>query len=310
MRKVGNRKNCGEKERDEGLMIDAKVNVNGDINDAKSAVVSVFDHGLLFGDGVYETLRTYNRRVFLVHRHLARLRASAEALGIPIAITDAEFIARIDATIQKVVTQKEHYIRILHTRGIGDLSYDPAACAEPTTIIIVKPHLENPLDLVASGISIILSSILRNHRLSINPKIKSNNLLNNVLAMQEAIRAGAHEALMKNQRGEISECAQSNFFLVRDGRVLTPSLESGLLEGVTRNFIFELGKEVGISIRETVLNDNDLAKAEEMFITSTTREILPVTKIDNRSIGSNGPGQLTMALARAFRKKVTELSSL
>ena len=290
-------------------MVDATVNVNGRISSAGSAVVSVFDNGLLFGDGVYETLRTYNHRPFLLRQHLARLRASAGAIAIPVPLTDDEFAARIDATMNVTDIRGERYIRVLHTRGLGDLSYDPKACVEPTTIIIVKPHRENPPDAVASGIAIILSTVLRNHPQAISPRIKSNNLLNNALAIQEAIRAGADEALMRNHRGEVSECAQSNFFLVRDGEALTPSLDAGLLEGVTRNFVFELGEQLNIRVRAAVLHDADLADADEMFITSTTREILPVTRIDSRPVGSGRPGPVTMALAEAFRRRAVEQSS-
>ena len=288
--------------------MDATVNVNGRITDAKSAIVSVFDHGFLFGDGVYETLRTYNQRPFLLDRHLDRLRRSADAIALSVPLADDAFRARIDATMSAANIADERYIRILHTRGVGDLSYSPDACQEPTTIIIVKPHQENATDLLKRGISIIVSKVLRNHPGAINPKIKSNNLLNNALAMREAIRAGANEALMRNHRGELSECAQSNFFLVRHGVALTPSLDAGLLEGVTRNFIFEVGAQVNISVRATVLQDVDLAEADEMFITSTTREILPITRIDRRPVGAGQPGPITLALARGFRRRVDELS--
>lgn len=289
-------------------MNDAYVNVNGTISEGRSAMVSVFDHGFLFGEGVYETLRTYHQQPFLLDRHLHRLRASAEGIGLVVPIDDHEFADRIASTMRAVVTELERYIRLLITRGVGDLSYDPRACPQPTIVIIVKPHAENPEASVTGGIGIVLSSVLRNHPGTVNPRIKSNNLLNNALAMQEALRAGAQEALMKNHRGELSECSQSNFFLVRNGTAYTPSLEAGLLEGVTRNFLFEIGAAVGVPVKDAVLHEADLETADEMFITSTTREVLPVTTLDGRPVGSGRPGPVTRTLADAFRRRALDLT--
>ncbi len=286
----------------------ATVSVNGRISDAESAMVSVFDHGFLFGEGVYETLRTYNARPFLLGRHLLRLRASATAIAMRLPLEDEVFARRIDETAEAARISGERYIRLLVTRGVGELSYDPSSCSTPTVVIIVRPYIETPAEVLTGGVSIIISSVVRNHPKAINPLIKSNNLLNNALAMQEAIRLGASEALMRNHRGELSECAQSNFFLVRDGEALTPSLEAGLLEGVTRNFVFEVGAEVGIPVRETVLHDTDLLTADEMFITSTIREVMPVSKIDDRTVGSGEAGPVTRALRDALKRKAYELS--
>ena len=288
--------------------MNTSVYVNGTITDGKSATISVLDHGFLYGEGVYETLRTYHRRPFLLTRHLKRLRASAEKIDLPILQEDNEITDSIFKTMNHAALDCEQYIRILITRGFGELSYDPSTCPKPTLVIIVKPHSENSPDTFDQGIPVITSSVIRNHPLAINPLIKSNNLLNNALAMQEAIRRGAQEALMKNYRGEISECAQSNFFLVREGIVNTPPLESGLLEGVTRNFVFEVAKEIGIATRESVLNAEDLGSAEEMFITSTTREVVPVTQLDNQPVGSGSPGPITKKLASAFRSKAEAIT--
>ena len=289
-------------------MNDAIVNVNGTISDARSAVVSVFDHGFLFGEGVYETLRTYNHIPFLLDRHLRRLRASAEGIGLSVPLTDLDFGKRIHDTMTTANISDESYIRLVVTRGVGELSYDPGTCPHPTIVMIVKPHAETSADVLNRGIGIVVSSVLRNHPESVNPRIKSNNLLNNALAMQDALRAGAEEALMRNHRGEISECAQSNFFLVRQGEAITPSLESGLLEGITRNFLFDVGKTIGVPVRDAILRDSDLETADEMFITSTTREILPVTSIDHRLVGAGTPGPVTRALADAFRRRANELT--
>ena len=289
-------------------MNNATVNVNGRISSGTSAVVSVFDHGFLFGAGIYETLRTYHRAPFLLDRHLRRLRASADAIGLSVPLGDGQFAARIDETMAAAEGAGESYVRLVLTRGVGALSYDPAVCPEPTVVVIVMPHVEPPPALRAEGIQVTVSSVIRNHPRALDPRIKSNNLLNNALAMQEALRRGAGEALMRNHRGELSECAQSNFFLVRRGEALTPPLESGLLEGVTRNFLFEIGQAAGVPVRETVLRDADLGTADEAFVTSSTREVLPVTAIDGRQVGAARPGPVTRALAREYRRQALALT--
>lgn len=289
-------------------MNNATVNVNGRISNGTSAVVSVFDHGFLFGAGIYETLRTYHRAPFLLDRHLRRLRASADAIGLSVPLGDGQFAARIDETMAAAEEAGESYVRLVVTRGVGALSYDPAVCPEPTVVVIVMPHVELPPALRADGIQVTVSSVIRNHPRALDPRIKSNNLLNNALAMQEALRRGASEALMRNHRGELSECAQSNFFLVRRGEALTPPLESGLLEGVTRNFLFEIGRVAGVPVRETVLRDADLGTADEAFVTSSTREVLPVTAIDGRQVGAARPGPVTRALAREYRRRALALT--
>ena len=281
------------------------VNVNGRLTDDRHATISVFDHGFLYGEGVYETLRTYNRRPFLLDRHLGRLRASAAAIGLAVPLDDAAFGARIAATMAAVDTAEppERYVRLVLTRGVGDLSYDPVSCPEPSLVIIVRPHREIEPAVQARGVKVLVSSIVRNHPEALSPRIKSNNLLNNALAMQEALRAGADEALMCNYRGEIAECAQSNVFLVRGGEALTPPLATGLLEGVTRNFLFEIGPGAGIPVRERTLRLAEIETADEIFITSTTREVLPVTTLDGRPVGAGTPGPVTRALADAFRRR-------
>lgn len=286
----------------------AAVNVNGRITDGSSAVVPAFDHGFLFGEGIYETLRTYNRAAFLLDRHFRRLHASAGAIGLTVPLDDAQFAARIDDTMAAVDGDGELYIRLIVTRGAGELSYDPRACPDPTIVVIVMPFIEPAAALRMDGIAIIVSSVIRNHPLALDPRIKSNNLLNNALAMQEAFRRDAAEALMRNHRGEFSECAQSNFFLVRQGEALTPPLDAGLLEGVTRNFLFEVGRSSGVPVRETVLRDADLETADEAFITSTTRGVLPVTSIDGRAVSSGRPGPVTRALADGYDRRADALT--
>jgi branched-chain amino acid aminotransferase len=284
----------------------AIINVNGRITGEKDAVISVFDHGFLYGEGVYETLRTYNGEPFLLDRHLARLRRSAAMISLEVPLTDAGFRRDIDKTVAAASSEAsprtEWYIRVLLTRGIGDLTYDPAATPTPSMVIIVKPHVEPPEELYRNGVRVIVSSIVRNHPDTVNPMIKSNNLMNCALAMQEGYRRGAFEVIMRNYRGELAECSVSNLFVVSGGKVLTPPLSAGLLPGITREFLFEIGQSAGIPFDEAVLRDEDLFGADEVFLTSTTREIMPIVRVDDAVIGSGVPGPVTNTLRKAFRK--------
>jgi branched-chain amino acid aminotransferase len=284
--------------------MNAIVFVNGTITDAAKASVPVFDHGFLYGEGIYETLRTYHREPFLFDRHIRRLRRSASLLALPVPYDDAMLFAHVRRTMAALPDQGEAYIRILLTRGVGELSYNPAACPTPTLVIIVKPFPGQPERTFTEGIRIALVGVRRNHPQALNPIIKSNNLLNNALAMQEAIRQQGEEALMLNQAGEIAECAQSNFFLVRGGRVLTPPLTAGLLAGVTREFVMEIARGLGLDASETRLTPDDLRTADEAFLTGTTREVTPVVAVDDLTIGSGRPGDITARLLGAFRSKV------
>jgi branched-chain amino acid aminotransferase len=290
------------------MPIRGAVYVNGRIAPAAEAVVPVYDHGFLYGEGVYETLRTYNHVPFLYDRHMRRLRKSAAALHLDVPFDDATLLAWIDQTVAAAGPMDEEYIRILLTRGIGELNYDPKSTPAPTVVIIVKPIEPAPARLETEGIRISLVPILRNHPGSVNPLIKSNNLLNNALAMQEAYRRAGEEGLMCNYRGELSECSQANFFMVRDGVVLTPKSSAGLLEGITREFVFEVGKDAGIDVRDETLFPGDLDTAAEAFITSTTRELTPVTRIDDRILGNGRPGPITLRLLQAYRTRAHELT--
>jgi branched-chain amino acid aminotransferase len=280
------------------------VNVNGRVFDQEHAVVSVFDHGFLYGEGVYETLRTFGGQPFLFDRHMRRLRNSSGMLALTVPLGDGDLLARCRETMRAAGLgdgpHNEAYIRVMLTRGIGELSYDPAACPTPTVVIIVKPQIDLPAATYEQGVTIALVDIVRNHPGSVSPLIKSNNLLNNALAMQEAARRGAFEGVMRNFRGELAECTTSNLFIVRGGAALTPPLESGLLPGITRAFLFEVGAEEGIPVRETVLRDSDLLTADEVFFTSTTRGVVPATKVDNHVVGTGAPGPVTRALGAAY----------
>ena len=284
------------------------VYVNGVVRPAAEASVSVYDHGFLYGEGVYETLRTYHRVPFLFDRHMRRLRASAGYLHLEVPYTDAAVRGWIDETVDAAGELDEAYIRILHTRGVGELTYDLKATPTPTLVIIVKPLDEAPARVLQEGIKISLVPVMRNHPASVNPIIKSNNLLNNALAMQEANRRGGEEGLMCNYRGELSECAQSNFFMVRGGVVLTPKSEAGLLEGITRAFLFDVGRDLGVEVRDETLFPRDLDTADEAFVTSTTRELSPVTRIDERVIGNGRPGAVTLRLLDGYRRRAREMT--
>lgn len=284
------------------------VYVNGKIAPADQAVVPVYDHGFVYGEGVYETLRTYNKVPFLYDRHMRRLRASAERLLLDVPYDDRTMLTWIDQTVAAAGPLDEAYIRILHTRGVGELNYDPKSTPAPTTVVIVKPFEAPAARVFTDGIRISLVDMLRNHPKSVNPIIKSNNLLNNALAMQMAYRSGAEEALMCNFRGELTECSQANFFLVRRGAVLTPKSEAGLLEGVTRGFLFEIGRDIGVDVREETLHPKDLESADEMFITSTTRELSPVVNVDGRVVGAGKPGPITQQLLARYQARARELS--
>jgi len=284
------------------------VYVNGRITPADQAVVPVYDHGFVYGEGVYETMRTYNRVPFLYDRHMRRLRQSSDRILLDVPFDDKAMSAWIDKTVEAAGPLDEAYVRVLHTRGVGDLSYDLKSTPAPTTVIIVKPFDAYPPRVYNDGIRISLVDMLRNHPRSVNPIIKSNNLMNNALAMQAAYRSGAEEGLMCNYRGELTECSQSNFFLVRGGAALTPRSEAGILEGVTRAFLFELGRELGIDVREETLTPKDLETADEMFITSTTRELSPVVNVDGRVVGTGKPGPITRKLTELYQKRAQELT--
>jgi branched-chain amino acid aminotransferase len=284
------------------------VYVNGTITPADQAVVPVYDHGFVYGEGVYEVFRTYHRVPFLYDRHMRRLRQSAERLVLEVPFDDATLLRWIEQTMAAAGELSEAYVRVLLTRGVGELSYGLEATPRPTTVIIVKPFDPPPARVSEDGIRISLVDMLRNHPKSVNPLIKANNLLNNALAMQAAHRAGAEEALMCNYRGELSECAQSNFFMVRGGAAITPPCAAGLLEGITRNFVFELGRELGIEVREETLRPADLETADEMFITSTTRELSPVVNVDGRVVGSGKPGPVTKKILQRYRERTARES--
>jgi branched-chain amino acid aminotransferase len=235
---------------------------------------------------------------------------------LDVPFSDAEFLRRsVDTMIAAGLGRKsdatvaEAYIRILLTRGIGDLTYDPAATPVPSVVVIVKPLPIPAESQFRDGVKVCMVDIIRNHPRSVNPLIKSNNLLNNALCMQEAMRKGGVEGVFRNYKGELSECSQSNLFIVKDGVVRTPPLDAGLLAGITRGFVFELGQTCGIRVEEAALRDQDLFAADEAFFTSTTKELMPIVQVDDHVIGSGRPGPTTQRLLAEYRRRAHAMST-
>jgi branched-chain amino acid aminotransferase len=283
--------------------------VNGRVCAEQDAQISIFDHGFLYGEGVYEVLRTYKGTLFLADRHFRRLRTSASMITLDVGMTDAALEAVIGETMEAFraragapVPGQELYVRLLVTRGLGQMTYEPSASPRPSIVVIVKPLVPPPLAAYREGVAVSLVSVMRNHPRSLDPRIKSNNLLNNVLAMQEALRRGAFfEAVMRNHRGELAECSQSNLFVVKNGVACTPALDAGLLAGITREFVEDIAADAGVRTVDAVLHDEDLLGADEAFLTSTTREIVPIVRVDDHRIGTGLPGPVTLRLLDAYR---------
>jgi branched-chain amino acid aminotransferase len=288
------------------------VNVNGRITPPDEAMVPALDHGFLYGEGVYEVCRTYHGQPFLFDRHMRRLRESAARLVLPVPWSDEELGAEVERTLTAAGLSgraaASGYVRLVVTRGVGELSYDPASCRQSSLVVIVRPHVPPPPEVYDSGVAVALVSTVRNHPAALNPIIKSNNLLNNALAMQEALRMQGFEAVMRNQRGELAECSQSNLFVVKRGEALTPPIEAGLLAGITRAFVIEIARGAGVPAREAVLGDDDLFGADEAFLTSTTREIVPIVRVNDETIGTGCPGPVTRSLLDAYRRAADDLT--
>jgi len=275
--------------------------VNGNVVPAEQARVSVMDNGFTFGDAVYETLRTYGGRPFHLDRHLERLRASAGRLGIEAPAGDELFARRLDDLLARAGND-ESYIRIILTRGEGDISYRFDRVKGPTLVMVVKPFEPPPARDYAEGIPIVIASVRRNHPRALDPAIKSNNLLNNILAVREGQARGAAEAILLNDMGEVAEGASSNIFVVKGGAVSTPPLGAGILPGITRRLVLDLCRELGIPAGEEPLVAADLFAADEVFITSTTKEAAPVRTIDGKPVGDGRPGPVHERILQAYRE--------
>jgi branched-chain amino acid aminotransferase len=274
--------------------------VNGVVTPAAEARVSVLDNGFTFGDAVYETLRTYGGRPFHLGRHLDRLRASAAGLRIPLPLPDGELRARVDALLA-ASGNEESYLRIIVSRGVGDISYAFERVQGPTVVLVTKPYQPLPDEAYRDGVAVIVSAVRRNHPLALDPALKCCNLLNNALAMQEARERGALEPIMLNHDGDVAEGAGSNVFLVKDGVLVTPPLSAGILAGVTRAVVLERAAALGVPLREAVVDVPELLAADEVFITSSLKELVPVRTVDGVTIGGGRPGPVTRRLLADFR---------
>src|SRR5688572_4161428 len=254
-----------------------KVYINGKLYDKADARISVYDHGLLYGDGVFEGIRVYHGKVFRLKEHVHRLFESARAIKLEIPLSPEEMCKAIEDTVA-VNKKRDGYIRPLVTRGAGTLGLDPRKTSDPQVIIIVDDITMYPPELYENGMEIVTVSTIRNHPNAVNPRIKSLNYLNNILAKVEGQLAGCMEALMLNHKGEIAECTGDNIFLVKSGTLRTPSIEAGILEGITRNAVIELARQARIEVEELPLTRHDVYTAEECFLTGTAAEVIPVVK--------------------------------
>ena len=280
-----------------------QIYLDGEWHGRETATVSVFDHGLLYGDGVFEGIRVYARRIFRLEAHLDRLYASARALALDIPLS-LDAMANVVREAVRRNRAGDAYIRLVVTRGVGDLGIDPRSCPHPSVIVIVTDIRVYPPDLYAHGVKVVTSATRQVSHESVDPRVKSLNYLKNVLAKLDALHAGAHEAIMLNAEGFIAECTADNLFVVRGGRVLTPAPQDGALEGITRDAVLRLAAAHGIASAEARLTRYDVYTADECFVTGTGAELMPVAEVDGRRVGTGRPGPVTQRLTDAFHALV------
>ncbi len=282
-------------------MSSPQVYINGKLYDKADAKISVYDHGLLYGDGVFEGIRIYDGKVFRLKEHVDRLFESAKAIKLEIPMTREQMVKAIQDTVN-VNNKTNGYIRPVVTRGAGTLGLDPRKTSDPQIIIIVDDISLYPPELYENGMEIATVATIRNHPAALNPRIKSLNYLNNILAKIEGIQQGCLESLMLNHKGEIAECTGDNIFLIKDGHLRTPPIDAGVLAGITRDAVIGLAKEARIPVDEISLTRHDVFIADECFLTGTAAEIIPVVKCDGRAIGTGKPGPITKKLREAFQR--------
>lgn len=281
----------------------SKIYMNGKLVEKAEAVISVYDHGFLYGDGIFEGIRIYNSAVFKLHEHIVRLYESARHIDLNIPLTIAEMCKAVEDTV-RANGKKDGYIRLVVSRGVGNLGLDPRKTTNPQIIIIVDDISIYPEEMYEKGMEIITAATIRNIPNALNPRIKSLNYLNNILAKLEANRAGVPEAIMLNHLGEVAECTADNIFLVKNGVLKTPAPQCGILEGITRNTVMDLAKVEKITVQEVVITRHDVFTADECFLTGTAAEVISVVKCDGRMIGTGVPGEVTKLLRARFRKFV------
>ena len=282
-----------------------KVFISGKLVDQEQAKISVYDHGLLYGDGVFEGMRSYAGKVFRLKQHLDRLWNSARAIWLEIPMSREAMTKAVNDTLA-ANELRDAYIRLVVTRGAGTLGLDPNRTSAPQLIIITDHISLYPEEFYRNGLEIVTASTTRNHPAALSPRIKSLNYLNNILAKIEGLKAGCIEALMLNHKGEVAECTGDNIFLVRGGIIFTPPLDAGILEGITRDAVIELARGAGREVREVPLLRHDVYIADECFLTGSAAEIIPVVKVDDRRIGEGKPGAITRDLIERFHKLTRE----
>ncbi|MBM7623854.1 branched-chain-amino-acid transaminase [Sporohalobacter salinus] len=279
-----------------------KVYLNGELVEREEAKVSVWDHGFLYGDGIFEGIRAYNGRIFRFKQHIDRLYDSAKAIMLDIPLTKKEMEEAIIKTIQANELE-DCYIRLVISRGIGDLGLNPEACPNPNVIIIASDIELYPAKFYEEGLELVTVPTRRNIPEALNPRIKSLNYLNNILAKMEANRAGVLEAVMLNNEGYVAECTGDNIFIIKDDTLVTPPVHAGALKGIKREVVLELAPEFGLEVKEELFTRHDLYIADECFLSGTAAEVIPVVKIDDRDIADGTPGDYTWDLIEAFREK-------
>ncbi len=277
-----------------------KVFIDGKFYDEANAKISVFDHGLLYGDGIFEGIRAYNGRVFKLKEHIDRLFCSAKAILLTIPMTHAEVSKAVVDTCREN-NIRDGYVRLVITRGVGTLGLNPNKCKLASVIVIAGTIQLYPEEMYQNGMAIVTVPTVRNLHSAVNPAIKSLNYLNNILAKIEANNAGVEEAIMLNSEGYVAECTGDNIFILKDGKMFTPPLSAGALYGITRATVIELARRQGIEVTEPNLTRYDIFNADECFLTGTAAEIIPVTKVDGRIIGEGRPGAKTNELITAYR---------
>ena len=278
----------------------AQVYISGKLLPKEDAKISVYDHGLLYGDGVFEGIRVYGGVVFLLKEHIERLYESARAIRLDIPMSQADMIAAVNDTV-KANEIGDGYVRLVITRGAGSLGLDIRKTSDPQVIIIADTITLYPEEIYQNGMKLITASTIRNHPAALSPRIKSLNYLNNILAKIEGTDAGSVEALMLNHKGEVAECTGDNLFIVKRGVLKTPPPEAGILEGLTRNAVIGLAREAEIPFKETALTRHDIYVADECFLTGTAAEVIAVVSLDGRPIGTGKPGPITQDLLKRFR---------
>ena len=282
-----------------------KVYIDGQLRDEADATISVFDHGLLYGDGVFEGIRMYHNRIFKLREHIERLYWSAKAILLEIPMTPEQIMEACLETC-RANGLREGYIRLIVTRGKGTLGLDPRRCPKPSIIIIAATIQLYPESVYQEGMTIATVPTTRMLVNSVNPAIKSLNYLNNIMAKLEGLQAGCVEALMLNHKGEVAECTGDNVFVIRSGNLLTPPPDAGILEGITRGAVMDLAHAAGIACHEAALTRYDLYTADECFLTGTAAEVIPVVEIDGRKVGSGTPGPITARLTADFHTLVRQ----